>query len=180
MRELKNIIFSKTLRIYLFSIKYLFKFKIYFQNPTVFYIVDIDNTIADTWPTLISSNNDFLRYENLPVFHKMIHFLKFKMQDKKIFFLFLSARNPIYFYVTKKWLKKNGFSSSNLILVPKAKDKLKIIKAIPNRKKIFIYDDLSFNHENGEVKFYSEIISEIKNMKHVNYFDYEYLKQYQN
>jgi hypothetical protein len=181
MRELKKMIFSKIFRIYLFSVKYLFKIKIYFHNPTVFCIVDIDNTIANTWPTLISNtNNDYLRYMNLPVFHKMINLIKFKMEDKKIFFLFLSARNPIYFYVTKKWLKKNGFNSNNLILVPNAKDKLKIINAIPSYKEIFIYDDLSFNHENGEIKFYSEIISELKNMKNVNYLDYEYLKQFQN
>lgn len=180
MRELKKIIFSRTLRIYLFTIKYLFKIKIHFLNPSVFYIIDIDNTIADTWPTLISKKNDFLRYENLPVFHKMINLLKFKMEDKKIFFLFLSARNPMYFYVTKKWLKKNGFYPSNLILVPTAKDKLNIIKAIPKYKNIYIYDDLSFNHENGEVKFYTEIINEINNMKNVNYFDYNYLKQFQN
>jgi hypothetical protein len=180
MKLILKVIYVKTFLLYLLIIKWYFKVKILFRKPSVIYIIDIDNTIADTWPSLSSSQNEFMRYKNLPAFNKMINFLKAEMGNKEVFFLFLSARNPIYFFVSKKWLMKQGFRSFNLILVPEAFDKLNIIRSIPSDKWILMFDDLSYNHENGDVKFYSEIVSEIKTMKNVNYFDYEYLKQYQN
>jgi hypothetical protein len=172
-------IYSKIFFFYLFLTKWYFKIKIYFIKKPKFCIIDIDNTIADTWPTINSNKDEFLRYKNLTAFDKMIHFFKTEMLNKDVYFLFLSARNPIYFYTTKKWLLKHGFNSINLILVPEAEDKLQIIKLIPLNKKVIIYDDLSYNHENGEVKFYYDIINKIKTMENVNYFDYEYLKKHQ-
>ncbi len=168
------------LEIYRALLKVKFKLSSLLVFKANYYIIDIDNTIADTWPTLKSIDNEYLRYKNLFGFQKMISYLKTKKLEKNVHFVFLSARNPRHYFVTKKWLKNQGFTSVNLILVPSPHDKLEIIKLIPKRKSIFIYDDLSYNHENGEIKFYSEIINELKDMKNVCYYDYEFLKKYQN
>jgi len=34
------------------------------------------------------------------------------------------------------------------------------------------YDDLSFGHESGNIKYYDEIIFRIKEMPNIKYFDY--------
>lgn len=177
--QIIKVIFGKIILLYLFLIKWYFKVKMFFLKSSLIYIVDIDNTIADTWPTISSIQDECIRYKNLPAFHKMINYFKTEMENKEAYFLFLSARNPVYFFITKKWLMKQGFRSINLILVPKAFDKLDVIRSIPLDKKILMYDDLSYNHENGVAKFYFDIIDEIKAMKNVNYFDYEFLKKHQ-
>ena len=177
--QIIKVIFGKSILFYLFLIKCYFNFKMVFLKSSVIYIIDIDNTIADTWPNISSIQDECINYKNLPAFHKLINFFKTEMENKEAYFLFLSARNPVYFFITKKWLMKQGFKSINLILVPKAFDKLDLIRSIPLDKKILMYDDLSYNHENGGAKFYTDIIDEVKAMKNVNYFDYEFLKKYQ-
>ncbi|MDC3187360.1 hypothetical protein OBA38_00660, partial [bacterium] len=74
-------------------------------------VLDIDNTIAKTWPTLVNrksfSENDeknrLLSLERIEYSNSLIDY-SIKNFDC---ILFLSARNPIHYKITKTWLKKN-------------------------------------------------------------------------
>ena len=60
-----------------------------------------------------------------------------------------------------------------LFLVPRAEDKLPYLnKALEYATRITYYDDLSYNHENGEVKFYSNVITELKKLR-ITYIGYQ-------
>ena len=59
-----------------------------------------------------------------------------------------------------------------LFLVPTAEDKLPYLKkALHQTNKITYYDDLSYNHENGQVKFYNSLIDYIKKTP-INYIGF--------
>ena len=68
------------------------------------------------------------------------------------------------------------FHPKRLILVKETNLKINILKSIISKnekEKIRLIDDLSYNHENGEVKFYEKVISFCKKNKHIIYFDKE-------
>jgi len=139
-------------------------------------ILDIDNTIADSWPTLVkrvSYKNEFYRYASINI-HPCAQtiFNKYEGFPK----LYLSAR-PLYFYFTTlKWLRKNTDNSFYLlILVPTAHSKLKYLKYLSKKINHLIYiDDLTYNHENGSVKYYQDIIDCLTNFN-VTYYGADYI-----
>ncbi len=94
----------------------------------------------------------------------------FKRQELVIF---LTARNLRFFTETWNWLKSNlPQQSFKLIVVDKPEDKLFFLKKACNTERhVDYFDDLSYNHENGEVKFYDTMIAEVRKID-VNYHDY--------
>ena len=76
--------------------------------------------------------------------------------------------------VTYRWLKKNGLSFNvfNVILVPKAKDKLWFLSLFSKNSNVVYFDDLSYNHENGQVLYYQEVIKNVNKLK-LNYYNYK-------
>lgn len=158
----------------------VFKFFIYSEKSIV--LVDIDNTIANTWPTLKNSKKSFFefeRYRNIEPLLASISYIK-NLEEKNL--IFLSARPFYYWFTTKSWLKSNGFPSgfSNLFLVSKANVKLRFLKyAIEKEIKIKYFDDLSFNHENGQIKFYDIEIDFVKS-SNIEYFDFYFINSLNN
>lgn len=138
------------------------------------FICDIDNTIADTWPSLVDPPSDVhYLYQNLPVLIGPGDYVRGKMsEDNNI--VFLTARDEVYYDDTKKWLKKNNFWISgkcNLLLVKKAQHKLFHIKYLVRKYEVIYMDDLSYNHEHGVVLFYDEMIDNIRSLN-LTYIDY--------
>jgi hypothetical protein len=137
------------------------------------WIVDIDNTIANSSnPLTTNKSSNFDRLLNLEVLigtQKLIHNLK----DTEI--IYLSARNYIYYFTTKSWLKKHSFLKNpfNLILVLHPDQKVSYLKKIAGKYDVTLIDDLSFNQENGSVKYYTDTIEQIKKLPIV----YEYIKK---
>ena len=137
-------------------------------------IFDIDNTIADTWPTHNGKfKSEYVRLVSIPVFDKII-----KIANKHILngerVVFLTARDYKYYFVTLKWLSEIGFPSANLVMVSKPSEKINLLKSIQT-KNVILYDDMSYNHERGLVKFYTKEINEVLKMKNVEYFGYDFL-----
>jgi hypothetical protein len=162
-------------------IKYYFHFKLKSfvrKNESNFFLVlDIDNTIADSWKDLENYKKNRNQYfKNLKPLKGTIEHLKKKYSTYPI--IFLSNRNIIDFKVTKYWLKKTGFETkkSLLILTNNPSDKLIYLKYLTDNFDITYFDDLSYNQENGEILFYNVVINEVNKMK-INYFDYEYLNK---
>ncbi|NRF37254.1 hypothetical protein [Pedobacter foliorum] len=130
------------------------------------YLVDIDNTLADTWPSLRDYvyRNENHRYGSLSIFLGMRNFILDKMKMKKCV-IFISARSYSDYFSTRKWLSNNGLKSANVILVNKAEDKLNYIKMLLNKGIAVVYiDDLSYGHEHGEVRLYEKMILKIKEL----------------
>ena len=143
-------------------------------GTTVLNIIDIDNTISRTW-------------QNFERDHKGIYRINFRETEPyKVLIdeinnlngknFVLSARFYSNYFLTRNWLRLNKLNYVFLILVPKAEFKLKYF-AICSRvfKNVRIYDDLSHNHERGEVQYYDDLIIAIRAYKNVEYFDYTYL-----
>jgi len=130
------------------------------------YLIDIDNTLADTWPSLQNYvyRNENHRYGSLSIFLGMRNFVLDKMSAEKCV-VFISARGYLDYYSTRKWLSGNGLRSNNIILVNRVEDKLTYIKESLNRGMAVVYvDDLSYGHEYGEVRLYEKMIIKLKEL----------------
>lgn len=133
------------------------------------YFIDIDNTLADTWPTLKQGyyRNERERLNSLPIFAGMRRYILDLKRDKENKVLFITARNITAHQVTLNWLRGNGIETSaeDVVVVSSAKQKIRFIAAAKEKKINITYiDDLSYNHENGEMKMYKEVISAINSM----------------
>lgn len=157
---------------YLFEKKQLSKIKD-IKNHDTLYVIDIDNTLT------ISKLNDSINHKNPTPRLELISYLL--SQDKNMPMIFLSARDFRLFNDTFKWLEKYQLIQhpNQLFLVKKAKYKIKYLNIlVANQNKQIIYiDDLSFNHENGEVKHYEAIINSIRELP-IIYHGVEFINRY--
>lgn len=153
-----------------FDLLFKYRFKRYIKNidqRDKVYLVDIDNTLADTWPSLRNYvyRNENHRYGSLSIFLGMRNFILDKMEMKKRV-IFISARSYLDYFSTLKWLSNNGLKSASVILVNRAEDKLSYIKMLLNRGVAVVYiDDLSYGHEYGEVRLYEKMIVKVKELE---------------
>ncbi len=156
-----------------FVIPYFFKILNDFKKQVPYHqilVLDIDNTIADTWPEIkyqgVIKSPRFSFFKKLRPFKKRIAFLINRYPTTPI--VFLSNRNVVYYNTTRNWLIQNGFSNRNfrLILTLNVEDKLRYLKLLQNHyKKVIYFDDLSYNHEHGEVKYYQIVIDALAEME---------------
>ncbi len=139
------------------------------------WLVDIDNTIADS--ANFSSNKKISNFKKLKELTVLKGSQKLITELTDTTVIYLTARNYIYYFSTKTWLKNNNFLNSpfNLILVLHPKQKLFYLKKIAYLYDVTYIDDLSFNHETGIIEFYSDLIEDIKKLPIV-YYDYDYIK----
>jgi hypothetical protein len=179
------------------------QFKQAFTNDyDAFWVVDIDNTIADSWRAqtpqyMAQFRSESDRIMSIQPFESMQRL--FQNVPPRTRVIFLSARYYIRYFVTKKWLKKHGFwqADSVLVLVERMRDKAPLLENVLNKfdKKlppqylndfsspitnfpITFFDDLSYNHEKGTVLFYDDVIEAVKKMP-ITYIGYEELRKIQ-
>lgn len=172
MRKVIKAIFNPFIQFY-FHLK--LKSFVKTKRSITFLVLDIDNTIADTWKNLENFKKDRKQFfKNLSPLEGTIQHIKKNYSNYPI--IFLSNRNIFDYQVTKDWLKEVGFDTKDclLILTNKPIDKVSYLKYLTDNFEITYYDDLSYNHENGEILFYNVVINEVKKMN-IDYFDYEYL-----
>jgi hypothetical protein len=132
-----------------------------FKNFQKVYVFDIDNTLTR------STLGKPLNFHTPDPRFSTINFAKELIQKGNLV-LFLSARSFRLYEITKLWLNKYGLKISKnqpLYLVNSPKEKIKFLKKLIewNEDVVFI-DDLSYNYENGEVKYYLEEKKEILNL----------------
>ena len=170
-----RIILKKILSFFIFNyFKLIFSFFIKRSNNS-FVVIDIDNTIADTYKVLYMLT-DIKSYEIIPILKGTIR----EIEKKYIGIprIFLSNRNIFTYTVTRNWLLKYNLIDEKkdlLILTSFPEQKLYYLNLLVNKNSLVnYYDDLSYNHENNKIEFYNHIISEIKNMD-IKYFDYSYI-----
>ena len=152
----------------------------FFQKNKKTIIFDIDNTLANTWPTLVKSafKNEKERLLSLELIEGAKELVEFSIKNYDQI-LFLSARNPIHYITTKKWIINNfGDFSFKLRLVPNAS--LKIIYwgyLSKISKKIVVLDDLSYNHENDNIKYYKNEIMYLDLNERIEYYNFTEIKK---
>jgi hypothetical protein len=176
----------------------------------VFWVVDIDNTIADSWKKMTpqykhafrSQSDKMMDLEPFPFMQRL-----FQDIPPRTRIVFLTARQYIRYFVTKRWLKKHGFEQADsvLVLVERMKDKAPLLESVLENyfyKKqspqylddfksqssliasesthypVVYFDDLSYNHENGEVLYYDDVIHAVKKMP-IRYIGYDELLKMQ-
>jgi hypothetical protein len=128
-------------------------------------VLDIDNTLADTWPSFSRSwPSRAARLSSLPVLPGVkseIHDAGLRRDD---LIVFLSHRSWRHWRVTRQWLRRHGFSVgvANLVLVAQAADKVKHLKRLTaTGRRVTYWDDLSYAHEEGEARRYDAVIREV-------------------
>lgn len=143
-------------------------------------VFDIDNTLAATAPLLKNKSNIPNFYEHLPVIYRMNDVIQ-NYKEKGYHICFLTARKYSYHDATFTWLKSNGWISDTyqLLIVRFAKDKLAFLQKMKNHSKdtIDYWDDLTYNHEREEIKFYDSVIQEVEQMDWIHYFGYQEIEK---
>lgn len=139
------------------------------ENIETIKVFDIDNTIANTWPNLKASRFKHFMYLNLKPL-KRILMIANRVNPLKERLVFISAREHRYYLVTYWWLKKHVKQDFVLILVHSSEDKIRYLNLID--KPIHYFDDLSYNHENGEVFFYDRVIAEVQKNSNIVHYGY--------
>lgn len=145
------------------------------QTETTIWIVDIDNTVAASWQTFNQNwTSEKERLANIPLLQGSVDYINSRKKEGESI-IFLSARNYFTFDITYEWLRKYKLvqNKTQLFLVAFPKEKITFIKkAIGKNNKVIYIDDLTYNHEKGETKYYSSVIEAVKNLP-IEYIDYD-------
>ena len=116
--------------------------------------------------------NQYDFYRSLPLIKNAKDLVE-ESQLKGYFIFFLSARDPRYWISTKFWLNdKFNITTFSLRLVPIVKMKIGYWKKLSKHNKLVVIDDLSYNHENDNIKFYQSEIDYLINNNNIEYFGY--------
>jgi hypothetical protein len=130
-------------------------------------VLDIDNTLADTWPTLTRAwpheRKRLQAIEALPRIKAVAHDEAVARGD---LIVFISHRPWRYWRETYRWLRRHGFAATpaNVVLVAKPADKLAYLQCCAGAGRVVYWDDLSHSHELGEVRLYEELISAVRSL----------------
>lgn len=142
------------------------------------YIFDIDNTVANTWPTLnLEWKSEVERLSQIRPIEKIILEIKFLEKSNNI--IYLTARDFRFKDVTVNWLRNQGLYANykNVYLVPNPTIKYKWLRAIGIHYDVVFIDDMSYNHENGIVKYYESIINKIIKLP-IRYIGYSEIQKF--
>ncbi|MCS6818438.1 MAG: hypothetical protein NZ522_00700 [Chitinophagales bacterium] len=145
------------------------------------YIFDLDNTLGHTYPTLINRTADEIKRLRCIVPHTRMCGLAANIassKSRKVFVLTARAYNTQQ--VTAWWIKERALINippRHIFLVLSPMQKIWLLKiAALFCKRITYIDDLSYNHEHGEVKFYNDCIAALP--KKIRYIGYKTIKQF--
>lgn len=163
-----------------YIIEYLrFVFWILRKSNSKIFIVDLDNTLADTWPQRL--NMDSFNWHNMPVHESVLNFVKEYEQINKLEVVVISARPLSAKRSTRLWLNRiAGLEKTRFFLTPDADSKFKYIVLAKRLGKLgAVIDDCSHSHEFGTTLFHQNLIQKIRSLD-IEFFDYQFLSKLQN
>jgi hypothetical protein len=141
------------------------------------WVVDIDNTVAHTWPSLLEpAGSDAARLAALPPLEGMCDRVREAVPRVRV--VFVTVRPYAAYFATRKWLRAQGLPSgaANVVLVEEPAGKPALLEEgfhlFPWRQ-VEYYDDLSYHQETGSVKFYGDLIGRVRKLplKYVGYWE---------
>jgi hypothetical protein len=178
MKRLRRIITKVFGLIYHFSLFVIVSWKN--RNKSI-YIFDLDNTLGDTFPTLINRNpNEIERLKLIKPFAKVCSLANDIAHSPSRSVFVLTARQFNTRGITVEWVKNVGISipENQIFLVLSPMQKIWLLRVTTLFcKRITFIDDMSFNHEKGEVKYYQDAIRNIP--KSVHYIGYSTILSFQ-
>lgn len=130
-------------------------------------VLDIDNTLADSWPSFLRSwPGERERLASLTVLPGVKTVAHDEPVEAGAAVAFVSYRNVWDWPVTFAWLRRNGFAVRwwNLILVNSPEEKLRHLRRWVPGRAVTYWDDLSYGHESGEVRFHADVIAEVERL----------------
>jgi hypothetical protein len=129
------------------------------------YIFDLDNTLGDTYPTLIHRNpNELQRLAQIKAFPRMCSLANRVAQSPSRVVFVLTARQYSTQKITEQWIANAGIDipASHIFIVLSPMQKIILLKWIAwFCPRITFIDDMSYNLEKGEVKFYDKAIASL-------------------
>jgi hypothetical protein len=126
--------------------------------------LDVDNTLADTWPTLTTSwPNERTRLGAIPTLPNIKAVAHDEAVARGDVPLFISRRAWWHWGQTYRWLRRHGFAAtpSNVVLVASPRDKLALLRRCLRAGPVTYWDDLSHSHEAGKVQLFEDVTSEV-------------------
>ena len=132
--------------------------------------MDIDNTLANTWPTLNNSwSSEYDRIKFIKPLPNILSYIKDSYNEKDFNYIFLTHRNYKFHGATLRWLNSNGYKANffNVVLVQSPFEKVYLFKKYV-KKSIVYFDD---------VKFYENEIKYISQNKFIKYYDYKKINE---
>lgn len=155
-----------------------FAFFLRFRNSTRTIVVfDLDNTLADTWPSLLKCDEvvkgERARLLSLKIFDSIRECLLLHLR-KGDDVVIVTVRRYRFYFVTRLWLNNNGLNGIPVFLVRRPADKVDLIRRLDS--KVIVYDDLSHSHEKGAAKYYEEEIRFFSESKNIEYYGYDFLR----
>ncbi len=159
----------------------LFVIKAKSNNSKSLYIFDIDNTVGDTFPTLLNVyNSESERLLSIPMFPRMKALITKLQKSPSRKIMFITARSYKCWQTTRQWFLLNGLeiNATDIIIVPNPAEKVFLLgKILPLEKGLTLIDDMSWNHENGNVKFYQNEIEALSKLP-LRYIGYNTIKRF--
>ena len=169
--------FNRLFRLYF---KVYFSFLLYLNRGKLA-VFDIDNTLLNTWPLRAERLSEYEVYLKATPFKRVVELIR-SLEGNGYQIFFITSRRYRYYLLTVRTLLRHFplRIAKGAILVENPDAKIYFLdKAVGQvKEKILYYDDLSYNHEHGQIKFYSDVIEQIKKLDIV-YFDAAYLNQIQ-
>lgn len=156
--------------------------KINQTNNKRIFIFDIDNTVADTLPSLEVQHwkNESERVKTLAIFIKMHRLLKVLYSNKNNKIFFLTARSYLSFDATFFWLKEMNIpvEKDEVIITRTAKEKKRIFQNLNMASlNIYYFDDLAYLEKNNRLILYNDLIDYFTNLSNQNKIKYYGLKE---
>lgn len=124
-------------------------------------VLDVDNTLADTWPSLVGDpephHRRLARLAPLPAIKAVAHDEPLAAGAAVVFL----THRPLWCRgVTRRWLRRHGYDARrrNVVLVARPASKVPLIAQLArDRRRTVVWDDLTWNHEHGEVRRYDDV-----------------------
>lgn len=128
-------------------------------NPGAIVVLDIDNTLADAWPTFAQGHpNERARMRAMVSLPGM----KAAAYDGDRPVLFLSYRDWWHWPLTRAWLRAQGMTGT-LVLVSSPAQKLRHLRHLASGPGPVVYwDDLSHGTEQGATELYQDVIDAVR------------------
>lgn len=132
-------------------------------------IFDLDNTLVDTVALLKRKVSMHIAWQKASVINEVREVLNsYIRQDYKV--VILSSRPYNTKHLSKMWILENKINVDMIIHTSSTSSK-EIFYFISPRK-LVVYDDLSYNSENGETLFFEKQIQRLRSSEKIEYYGY--------
>lgn len=147
----------------------LMKFILLTATSSKVVIFDLDNTLMDTAKELRNGKTSYQAWKHAEPIQAVLEKLQsYLNHGYKV--VILSSRPFSKINVSKIWLLNNKVNTD--LIIHTSFTTVKEVFYFFSLSKLIVFDDLSYNSENGDTKFFSSQIRRLKSSKNIEYFGF--------